>query len=296
MTSPRFPTRKLLAFAALGATDFALTWYLFRAGGGAVREANVVAAWWLARYGWLGLAGFKAATMALAAGSGVLVFLRRPATGHRVLGFACLALAAVVLYSGYLCDELRRHPAGLDPAEAVGLERAAEQIDARLGRSRDYHQTLVEAAADLRARRCSLAEAAARLATTEQARDPKWLAKFQLYYPGHGEGECLAISLLNYLERDADGSLCADLRAEYQSVYGRPPPSRFGATEVASAPATPPAPSVAQPVEQHPRLLAQRRVRHPHRRKVSPRGPDGGGQHPPRRDLGQHLGHVAEVA
>ena len=77
MTSSRFPTRKLLLFAALGVLDFALTWHLLRAGGGAVREGNFVAAWWLSHFGWLGLAAFKAATMSLAAGLGVAYLMHQ---------------------------------------------------------------------------------------------------------------------------------------------------------------------------------------------------------------------------
>src|SRR5262249_52784909 len=128
-TTDVFPLRKLVLFALLSLTDFGLTWYLLRAGGGEVYESNPVAAWWLGRYGGLGLAGFKAATMALAAGLGVLIALRRPVTGHRVLGFACVALAAVVLYSAYLCDDLRRRPAGLDAGEAARIQESEARID-----------------------------------------------------------------------------------------------------------------------------------------------------------------------
>ena len=109
-----------------------------RAGGGAVHESNPVAAWWLGHYGWLGLAGFKAATMAVAAGLGVVIFFRRPVTGHRVLAFGCTALAAVVLYSGYLCDGLHRRPGDLDSAEAARLQETSERLDAGLGRARRF--------------------------------------------------------------------------------------------------------------------------------------------------------------
>jgi hypothetical protein len=238
VTPHRFPTRKLLAFAALGGLDFALTWYLFRAGGGAVREVNPVAAWCLGSFGWRGLAGFKAATMGLAAGLGVLVFLRRPTAGHRVLGFGCAALAAVVLYSAYLSHDLRHASDGAIPSdEAIAAE--SDRLDAGLERARDHHRVLDEMGEDVRAGRRTLEQAAARLAATGQACDLQWLATFRLYYPDCTDVECHAISLMNHLApTDSDGSLGERLRAEYQAAYGRPAPAGLarGTIAVASAP------------------------------------------------------------
>jgi hypothetical protein len=220
-----FPLRKLVLFALLNLTDFGLTWYLLRAGGGEVYESNPVAAWWLGRFGWLGLAGFKAATMALAAGLGVLVFLRRPATGHRVLGFACAALAAVILYSAYLCDELRRRPGGLDSAEAARIEESTARLNAGLRRAGAYRDVLAAATEDLRGGRCALDEAVGRLAATEQAQDAAWIRRFQLYYPGRGERECLALALVNHIRWDKESAdvgaaLRRDLEAQYLALYG----------------------------------------------------------------------------
>jgi hypothetical protein len=292
VTPPRFPARKLLAFAGLGALDFGLTWHLVRAGGGAVREANLVAAWLLGNYGWAGLAAFKAATMGLAAGLGVLIYLRRPAAGHRVLAFGCAALAAVVLYSGYLCHDLRKPPAPGTAEAALASEN--DRLDAGLERSRQYYATLVEVARDVRAGRRSLEDGTRRLAATEQARDPNWLRKIRHYYPDHTDAECLTISLLNHIELNDGESVCDDLRAEFQSLYGRPAPSRISFGQVALAPAAgagrepnPPAPSVAQPIDQPPRVLAERPLHHPHGRKVARRVTDPGRrQHPARRHLG----------
>jgi hypothetical protein len=228
-----FPLRKLLLFAVLNLTDFGLTWYLLRAGGGEVYESNPVAAWWLAHYGWLGLAGFKAATVALAAGLGVLVFLRRPQAGHRLLGFGCAALAAVVLYSAYLCDDLRRRPAGLDSAEVARLQESEARLDVGLRRAGTFRDVLAAAADDLRGGRCALEEAVGRLAATEQANDTAFMRRFQIYYPGRGERECLALALVNHIRWEQDASAAGatfrrDLEAQFLALYGHPIPAGTG--------------------------------------------------------------------
>jgi hypothetical protein len=233
-TSAVFPLRKLVLFALLNATDFGLTWYLLRAGGGEVYESNPVAAWWLGHYGWLGLAGFKAATMALAAGLGVLVFVRRPQVGHRLLGFSCAALAAVVLYSAYLCDDLRRRPAGLDSAETARIQDSMEKLDAGLRRAEAFRDVLAAAVKDLRGGRCALEEAVGRLAATEQANDATWMRRFQIYYPGRGDRECLALALVNHIHRETEDSAAGatfrrDIEAQFLALYGRPIPSGVGA-------------------------------------------------------------------
>lgn len=228
------PVRKLVLFALLGASDFFLTWHLLGSGGGAVYESNPVAAWWLGHFGWLGLAGFKAATMLLAAALGVVVCLRRPAAGHRLLAFGCVALSAVVLYSGYLCHDLRRRPAGLDPDDASQLQAARERIDAGLRRARVYRTALTAAAEDVRVGRCTLQDAVTRLSATEQAHDAAWLHRFQIYYPGCGEREAIALTVVNHLHRQMDDTpagvaLRLDLGAQYKSLYGHAPPSAVSA-------------------------------------------------------------------
>ncbi len=225
-----FPVRKLVLFALLSATDFGLTWHLLRSGSGAVYEGNPVAAWWLGHYGWLGLAAFKAAMMTLAAGLGVLIFLRRPATGNRVLAFACAALGAVVLYSGYLCNDLRRSPAGVDADEAARMEESGQRLDEGLQRARAYRHVLSAASEDLRAGRCTLKEAVARLSVTEQAHDPAWMQRFELYYPGCVGDEALAVTLFNHINYETDRSaagtaLRRDFESQFVALYGHHLPS-----------------------------------------------------------------------
>src|SRR5438105_474748 len=53
---------------------------------------------------------------------------------------------------------------------------------------------------DLRAGRCSVADAAARLAATAHARDPAWLATLRGQYPGRSDAERLAAFLRKSLD------------------------------------------------------------------------------------------------
>ena len=93
---------KLSLLGILTGMDFVLTWHLLHIKTGVILEGNPLAAWWLEHGGWSGLAGFKMATAGTAGGLALLIFRHRPRTGQRVLALACAALAAVVLYSGYL--------------------------------------------------------------------------------------------------------------------------------------------------------------------------------------------------
>jgi hypothetical protein len=94
--------RKLFLFTTLSVFDLGLTWLLLEWGNGSAYESNPVASWWLASFGWPGLAGFKLGIVLLVAGLIQVVSQRRPAAAGRVMEFACFALLAVVLYSGLL--------------------------------------------------------------------------------------------------------------------------------------------------------------------------------------------------
>jgi hypothetical protein len=185
--------------------------------------------------------------MGVAAGLGVLIYLRRPPTGHRVLAFACAAVAAVVLYSGYLCDAVRRRPAGLDLRDEAVLVKEAERLDAACRRSMAYRAVVVGVARDLCARRCTLSEGVERLAATEQAHDGAWLRRFRTFYPGYGNEECLAASLINHVDMElrnapADRQLTHDLEAEYRALYGREAPPLRDDMAARVPPAARPAP------------------------------------------------------
>jgi hypothetical protein len=229
MNASLCPARKLYLFALLSGADFVLTWHLLRQDGGAY-EGNPLAAWCLDRGGWLGLAAFKAAAVLTTGGLSLLICRRRPLTGQRVLAFSCAALAAVVLYSGYLCERARHRTAGLDPDEAAPLLARARQLDAAVRRSAAYREVMTRVTEDLHGRRCTLAEAAGRLARTEQGRDPAFLRSMRLFYPGLSDAECLAVCVLNSVAPKgsataADRQLLRELEAEFRALYGRAAPT-----------------------------------------------------------------------
>src|SRR5947209_1176746 len=87
------------AFVGLSLLDLVLTWRLVGGTGGAVYEANPVAAAVLSRFGWLGLSLFKAGCVGVALGAIGLVGWLRPGLGSRLLSFACPALLGLVSYS-----------------------------------------------------------------------------------------------------------------------------------------------------------------------------------------------------
>src|SRR5437763_7027857 len=85
-------------FVFLSVSDYVLTWLLVRRHGGA-DEVNPLAAWWLSQLGWLGLAAFKAAAVLGVIALAAVISRRRQDLGRRVLAFACVTAAFVVLYS-----------------------------------------------------------------------------------------------------------------------------------------------------------------------------------------------------
>ena len=95
---------KLLAYVTLSFADLYLTYTLVQSSRGAVYEGNPIANAWLASYGWAGLATFKIAAMLLVSGVAAFISLSRPQTAGRLLGFACCAVAFVVIYSCWLAN------------------------------------------------------------------------------------------------------------------------------------------------------------------------------------------------
>src|SRR5689334_22937681 len=91
-------------FAVLSVADFVQTYALIA--DGPAHEANPVAAGWLARHGWVGLAVFKA-LLCLCVFAAIALLARRgsPAAG-RVLALGCAVLFGVGVYSrGLLAAE-----------------------------------------------------------------------------------------------------------------------------------------------------------------------------------------------
>jgi hypothetical protein len=125
----------LTLFVALSVTDFAQTYALIQGGDGSVYEANPVAAIWLERYGWDGLAVFKAATVAVLVGAVALLARRNRWAATGVMGFACTAVLSVALHSQRLLTELPDAPA----AEAAEVERQAAELRRPITRAEFMH-------------------------------------------------------------------------------------------------------------------------------------------------------------
>lgn len=112
----------LALFAILSVTDFVQTYVLVRGTGGWVYESNPVANEWLSRYGWSGLAVFKAGAVLVVAGAVGLLAVRRPGAGVAVVAAACTALLWVTLYSR---EMMARAPAHGDDVPVL-VENEAE--------------------------------------------------------------------------------------------------------------------------------------------------------------------------
>jgi hypothetical protein len=215
----------LFLFAALSVADLALTWALLKRAPGCAHEANPIASWFLAHFGMLGLAGFKASVVVLVAALLLFVGRHRPQTARRIIVFGCGTLLAVVLYSGVLVYRVEAVAPALKLAleSERNLERTAHHLRAYIvlrDRLRD----------DLVARRCTLAEAVNRLAASAHVQRPQWLGEAQRQCPpGWGRRECLADHLVAQALRSrhqaagAPGSdqLARELNAQLQSCLSR---------------------------------------------------------------------------
>lgn len=113
MTARRYCLYGLVVFALLSVVDFVTTAALLLTKPGGY-EANPVAAAWLDRYGWRGLAGFKSLSVLVVLLALGMVCRRRPKAGAAAVTVACAALLAVAVYSRHLM--LRPDP---PPAEDV---------------------------------------------------------------------------------------------------------------------------------------------------------------------------------
>jgi hypothetical protein len=98
-----FHLGKLAVYVALSFADLFLTYTLLHKTDGAY-EGNPIANAWLAAYGWAGLAAFKLVAMLLVTTVAVYVSIYRPQIAGRLLGFACCAVAFVVIYSCWLAN------------------------------------------------------------------------------------------------------------------------------------------------------------------------------------------------
>jgi hypothetical protein len=217
----------------LSLADFCLTCWLLSLPGGQVAEGNPVARWWLTRFGWLGLAGFKVALVALVAGLALLISRYRPRTGGLVLGFGCAALTAVLLHSASLCRPALRSAEAWDT-----IRRRGQELDGELPKARQYQALLERAGADLLAGRCTLVGAVDVLAASEKGQDPVWLGRLAEGYGRSCPRECLAVNLLLSVAMSLSDSPQSEgppavwaavsrLEREFQLTFGKAPPARL---------------------------------------------------------------------
>jgi hypothetical protein len=222
--------RKLSLFALLSLADLALTCFLLGRPGGGAYEWNPVASWWLIRFGWAGLAGFKLGILLLIAALILVVSRSRPRAAGRLLTFGCVALLAVVVYSGSLVRGVRAQSAQY---EQIQGER--RELDRGLTGRIEFSILLERLRSELTAGRCDLAEAVETLADSEYVRQGDWLRVLGSRFPGQTTEECLALhlmycTLVSALEASSDeaAQLACYLDAQFRSCFGRPAPHISG--------------------------------------------------------------------
>ena len=214
---------KLTIFALLSVADLFMTWQLVQASDGKVYESNPVANAWLTSFGWAGLTVFKVLAMLLVALSAVYVSMYRPRTGGRILIFACAATAFVVGYSCYL--SFGAEPITAAENDTFLVEQKGRLLDKEMVRQKAYQALLTQLGNDLVTHRLTLRQAVDRLAQTDKARSPQWLAMLHRTYPGRSDAECLALHLIGHalltlnLDPTVRDRLTSQLEAEYQTTY-----------------------------------------------------------------------------
>jgi hypothetical protein len=213
MKMPRSHPRKFALFAALGLTDLVLTCYLLRATSGWVYESNPVAQWWLVRWGWAGLVGFKLAVMLLVLTAVSLIARNRPRTAGHVLSFACGATLLVVGYSCTFLGTARCRGQALTREDELRIRTEAAQIDAEVHQLQAYYKLLDQLAEELNAGRDSLEALVTRLEATPKVHDPAWMKLLRIAHPARSDRESLAALILYQArllaERDAEGRSAA---------------------------------------------------------------------------------------
>ncbi len=185
---------KSLVFVLLSLSDLALTWWLLEYSGRVVCEANPVADWWLSRYGWLGLAGFKATMVLLVIVLAAIIARRRPHAAGRILGFACAALVLVVLHSVALGRTAKTADEFVEEINQ-DLEESNRAAHRRTSKIFAYFALLANVTDDVAAGKSTLPQAVERLAQAARSEDGDFLQNLARTHPGCSLRECLAIEI-----------------------------------------------------------------------------------------------------
>jgi hypothetical protein len=213
----------LVLFGLLGMTDLVLTWWLLRRPAGEFYEANPVAHWWLARYGWVGLAALKASSILLVAVLTALIARRQRHVAAGLLAFGCALTGGVVLYSVVL-TLTGPHGEGFQEAER------SERLQRDLHRAQTFLVALKRAGSDVAAGRSTLDEAAQRMATLKEAREPDRMRQVQRLFPDCTWRQGLAALVVRHACRACATDpptahrLARQLKGEFLARYGRPMP------------------------------------------------------------------------
>jgi Domain of unknown function (DUF5658) len=240
-----FPRWKLMLFALLSGADLALTYSCVGRAETGLYESNPLAQWWLNQFGWAGLAVFKALMVGLIAVLAFAIWIRRPKRADRILTFGCGAAGAVVLYSCYLILAVHGPLDVFEPGEQAAFMATERRLDDQRRVIGNYQRALGGLRKELVAGRCTLGEAADRLARTELACDAAWLQKLRNCYPGLTDraalAACAAKFTLGALDCPADHPLARRLSAELYDLCGVEvsmdlAPTRPGSPAVGAAP------------------------------------------------------------
>lgn len=221
----KFPKLKLVLFALLSATDFAITYFLISGSKGAVYEANPVADQSLQRWGWTGLAVFKATLVTLITTIVVYIYYRRPRVAHDVLAVACGAVVVAVL-TGTSIAINRAGAAPTEEFETADLPvRPARPAETQ---NSDYLVLLDHAAYRLAANRVDLANAVASVEKADKAKCPAYRAALRKAYPGLEDRALVAADLLQHtvggrVRSPLAAGLAERLEQEFKLLYGSVP-------------------------------------------------------------------------
>jgi hypothetical protein len=222
--NPRIFARRLAWFAVLSVLDFLMTWVLLQRQGDEVFESNPIADWWLQRYGWVGLAIFKALCVFLAAGLFLVVVRYRPRTGVGALNCACAAVMLVVVYS--CCLYWLTKP----DSEWAAANEMAHRLDDQVQECRHRQEVLLRLSHDLVDKRRTLTDAVEALSEAHLDEDPIMRRALSTQYADRPAEQGLALYLARLAvdlvagDRRAAGRVAKQLEKEFRSSYQAPSP------------------------------------------------------------------------
>jgi hypothetical protein len=189
-----------------------------------------VAGWFLSRFGWAGLACFKAACVALVLGLAAAVSRKRPAAAGRLLYLGCACLAAVVLYSGALGVQVSHAAESTDAEVSREMEAVNRQIRAENAHVDPFRVLLDELRRDVLTGGKRLDEAAAILEASKSGRHPYWVKMVTAVHAAPTRRQSFAYYLLRAAAQSQDvpasfaWTATLRLEHEFERAYGAAPP------------------------------------------------------------------------